>query len=153
MATASKRANSRENGGGRETEAGEDGDESEQEDSSSSDGGWKPRNRAPHKPIRPQIRCYDNFRMSVQASRAHGCTPRDDRGPYSAVEVGYPSELEELLMPYAEADGIQVVGMRPTLYVNVPAAVVQAVVEAHGGIAIGHLPPPDVLPGRDPESF
>ena len=44
-------------------------------------------------------------------------------------------------MPYADAGGIRVVGIRPTLYINVPAAVVQAVVEAHGGIASGHLPP------------
>ena len=131
-ATTSARA------GSGETEAGEDGDESEQDDSSSG-GGWRPQNRAPHKPIRPPIRCYDNFRMSVQASRSHCCIPRDDHGPYSAVEVGYPSQLEELLMPYA--DGAGAAGMRPTLYVRVPAAVIQAVVEVHGGIASGHLPP------------
>ena len=93
-AKARTRVSDRVEGGRRETEAGEDGDESEQEDSSS-DGGWKPRHRASRKPTRPQIRCYDNFRMSVQASRAHCCTPRDDHGPYSAVEVRYPSELEE----------------------------------------------------------
>ena len=137
-AAVGESASSSKSGGRGETRAGEDGD-SENEDDSSSDGRWLPRNRAPRNPIRPPIRCYDNFRMSVQASREHYCTPRDDNGPYSAVEVGYPSELEELLTQYA--DGAGMAGMRPTLYVNVPAAVIQAVVEAHGGIASGRLPP------------
>ena len=34
-----------------------------------------------------------------------------------------------------------VAGTRPTLYVNVPVTVIQAVVESHGGMVSGHLPP------------
>ena len=55
------------------------------------------------------------------------------------MEVGYPIEFEELLMLYA--DEVRVVGMRPSLYVYVPAEVIQSVVKAHGDIVIGHLPP------------
>ena len=60
MTKTSTRVNNREKGRRRQTEEGEDGDESEQEDNSS-DGGRKPRNRASHKPTRPQIRFYDQF--------------------------------------------------------------------------------------------
>jgi len=42
--------------------------------------------------IRPAIECIDGFMMSVQASSMHYCTPRENQGPYSEVEVGYPSE-------------------------------------------------------------
>jgi hypothetical protein len=38
-------------------------------------------------PVRPHIVCANGTRLSVQASRAHYCTPKDDTGPWSAVEV------------------------------------------------------------------
>jgi len=41
--------------------------------------------------VRPWIICADGFTFSVQASETHYCRPRTNRGPYSAVEVGYPS--------------------------------------------------------------
>ena len=41
--------------------------------------------------IRPRIVCADGFSLSVQASNGHYCTPRSNYGPYSRVEVGYPS--------------------------------------------------------------
>ncbi len=37
--------------------------------------------------ILPQITCADGSTMSVQASEAHYCTPRDNVGPYTNVEV------------------------------------------------------------------
>ena len=76
------------------------------------------------------MKCRDGFTMSVQASRYHYCSPRDDVGPYSEVEVGYPSSREELLMPYAEEPD------KPTdtVYSYVPIEVVAKVVEKHGGI-------------------
>ena len=46
-----------------------------------------------------EIRCYNGFKMIVQASREHYCLPRGDQVPYSAVEVGYPNRLEALLLP------------------------------------------------------
>ena len=77
--------------------------------------------------------------MSVQASRDHYCTPRQDIGPCTHVEVGYPNRLEELLLPYADGAST-IAGLRPTLYVNVPADVVLAVIENHAGMMAGQLP-------------
>ena len=90
--------------------------------------------------IRGVIRCHDGFQMSIQASRDHYCTPRDDTGPYSAVEVGWPNRLEGLLLPYVDK-ATTITGMRPTLYVNVPARVIHEVVAVHAGISSGQLPP------------
>jgi len=44
-----------------------------------------------HKPVVAPIVCADGVTLSVQATNSHYCTPRTDYGPYSAVEVGYPS--------------------------------------------------------------
>lgn len=48
---------------------------------------------------RPRIVCKDGFSMSVQAGLYLYCTPRTDlsSGNYSAVEIGFPSEPEELV--------------------------------------------------------
>ena len=90
------------------------------------------------KPINRPIVCHDGFEMSVQASENHYSIPRQDDGPYTHVEVGFPSEKVDLLMPYAEnADADD-----PTeeVYAWVPAEVVMAIVIAHDGIAFGELP-------------
>lgn len=78
----------------------------------------------------PPIVCRDGFMMSVQADRWTYCTPRDDDGPWTAAEVGFPSEREELLMPHAEDPE------RPTntVYGYVPVETVLAVIEKHGGV-------------------
>ena len=68
--------------------------------------------------IRGLIKCKDGFTMSVQASSDHACTPRDNTGPYAAVEIGYPSELEPLLMPFRDAPQLYT-SIEPTLFVNV----------------------------------
>ena len=42
--------------------------------------------------LRPHIVCGDGIQLSVQASDGHYCSPRiNGRGPYSNIEVGYPS--------------------------------------------------------------
>ena len=90
-----------------------------------------PGKRDGYKPS-PRLVCADGFNMSVQASRFTYCSPReDDAFPYTAVEVGFPSEREETLMPYAEDSD------KPTdtVYGFVPVVVVEAIIEKHGGIA------------------
>ncbi|MFA5377810.1 MAG: hypothetical protein WC455_18815 [Dehalococcoidia bacterium] len=79
--------------------------------------------------IRPKIECADGLILSVQASHGHYCTPREDEGPYTAVEVGYPSEAIPEFMEYCESPE------RPTdtVYGWVPFEVVEAVIEKHGG--------------------
>ncbi len=77
--------------------------------------------------------------MSVQASETHYCTPRIDYADiYTEVEVGFPSEREELVMPH-----IEVPGGVPTknVYPWVPSQVVADVIKKHGGLIGGELPP------------
>lgn len=77
----------------------------------------------------PRIVCADGFNLSVQASETHYCTPRDNKGPYTHVEIGFPSDVEPELMPYVED------AERPldTVYAQVPIEVALAVINKHGG--------------------
>lgn len=75
--------------------------------------------------------CKDGFSMSVQAGYGKYSSPREDCFPeYDKFEVGYPSDREELLMPYVEDED------RPTetVYGYVPAEVLDAVIAKHGGL-------------------
>ncbi len=79
----------------------------------------------------PQLVCADGFKMSVQASSYHYCSPRvTGAKTYWAFEVGFPSEPDDRLMPFAEDYS------RPTetVYGWVPADVIDAVIATHGGI-------------------
>lgn len=40
-----------------------------------------------YKQVAPAILCVDGSSMSVQASETHYSTPRENRGPYTSVEV------------------------------------------------------------------
>ena len=85
-------------------------------------------------PVRPTITramvCKDGFSMSVQASDRHYCFPLNNTGPWSKVEVGYPSIVEPLLWEYAESPW----QWTDTVYPRVPVEVVAAVIEVHGGL-------------------
>lgn len=74
--------------------------------------------------------------MSVQAGEGMYCEPRSDTGPYTEVEVGYPSESDPLLLPFAEDKSAPT----ETVYGWVPKSVVLAVVAKHGGIVSGGMP-------------
>ena len=80
--------------------------------------------------LRPEIECADGLTFSVQASHTHYCQPRNDNGPYTAVEVGYPSKPVKELMPYAE----DTENPTSTVYGYVPVEIVEQVIESHGGI-------------------
>ena len=84
-----------------------------------------------------RIVCADGFNMSVQASEASYSEPRNNSGPYTAVEVGFPSREDSILLQYAENPD------RPTdsVYGWVPIDIVQLCIEAHGGMVFGELPP------------
>ena len=90
------------------------------------------------KRLNEQIVCKDGFTMSVQANESAYCTPRNSNiSKYTAVEVGYPSDIEDLLMEWAESPD------KPTatIYGYVPATQITLVVAKHGGIVSGELPP------------
>lgn len=77
-------------------------------------------------------KCLDGFSVSIQASYGHYCTPRKTLrdGNYSAWELGYPSEVEPVLLPYAEDPKNPI----DTVYGYVPTAVVDEVLKKHGGL-------------------
>lgn len=81
--------------------------------------------------VRPSIECSDGLILSVQASNTHYCQPRENNGPYSTVEIGFPSDVIPEIMEWAESPE------KPTdtVYGYVPVEVVDAVIAAHGGIA------------------
>lgn len=66
------------------------------------------------------------------------CEPRVnlENGEYAACEVGYPSQKEELLMPYIEDP------TEPTkaVYPYVPVEVIEQVIEKHGGWFDARIP-------------
>lgn len=85
----------------------------------------------------PRVYCRSGFNMSVQASKTNYSEPRDDTGPYTAVEIGFPSAADPLIIGYAEMPDAPT----ETVYGWVPAGLVTALVSKHGGIESGELPP------------
>jgi hypothetical protein len=79
------------------------------------------------KKLNKSVKCRDGFTMSIQASKYHYCTPRTDVGPYTHVEIGFPSEAEPLLIPYADSPE----NPTDTVYGYVPREVVEAVIAKH----------------------
>ena len=82
---------------------------------------------------RPAVRCADGFSVSVQASENNYCSPRENLpdGSYEEVELGYPSEADELIMEYAEnPDG----SPTDSVYGYVPVSVVEELIWKHGGM-------------------
>ena len=81
--------------------------------------------------------CRDGFRMSVQAHDGAYCEPRIDAAErYFTVEVGFPSHVEECLLPWAESPDEPT----ETVYGYVPVAVVNTVIAKHGGILRRQVP-------------
>ena len=81
-----------------------------------------------YKELASKIVCQDGVEISVQCSRFHYCEPRSDDGPYTAVEVGFPTEdPPESWAEYAD-------GNYPAdVYGYVPAELVRQFIESHGG--------------------
>ena len=89
---------------------------------------------------RPYVVCADGFGVSIQASDCHYCEPRisqypeNDFVPYETVELGYPSEADEDLLPYQECPDRE--DPTESVYGYIPVSVVDKVLEKHGGIDI-----------------
>ena len=84
----------------------------------------------------PHIVCEDGFTMSVQVGYSLYSTPKKVAKRYSAVEIGYPSEPEELIKEYAEFAPFDedTTDYTDTVYPYVPVSVVDKVLKKHGGI-------------------
>lgn len=80
--------------------------------------------------VMDRVQCADGFSISVQASRYAYCAPRNDTGPYTEVECGFPSAHPgEEMMAYAETPS----NPTGTVYAYVPVDVVMRLIDAHGG--------------------
>jgi len=72
--------------------------------------------------------CQDGVSLSIQASEFHYSSPRQDKGPYSAVEVGYIEDQkgEEFKPPFSwKSYGDD--GWPSSVYGYVPVALVNSV--------------------------
>lgn len=84
------------------------------------------------KQLTPLIHCVDGTTLSVQASTNHYCEPRNNFGPYTRVEVGYPSEEPpDTWSPYAEEEPNE---PTKTIYAYIPIELVNFFIASHGGI-------------------
>lgn len=81
-------------------------------------------------PLAKRIECEDGFSLSVQATHGAYCSPRTNIGPWSEVEVGFPSATPTEIMSYAETPETPT----KTVYGYVPIRMVEALIEAHGGM-------------------
>ena len=91
---------------------------------------WLDKNKKGRTVIPSVMRFGDGNSVSVQASARHYCLPREDRGPYTHVELGFPTFIPELVMHYCEEPE------RPmdTVYGYVPIGLVDSLANLHGGI-------------------
>ena len=78
------------------------------------------------KKILSPVICVDGTTLSVQASETHYCTPRDNYGPYTEVEVWCISKNDVVEFEYSEDE--------PSGYVDIKAVV--AFIDRHGGLAL-----------------
>lgn len=78
-----------------------------------------------------KVQAADQFTMSVQSSQFHYCIPRDSRGPWVEVEVGFPSDRVEKLMPYINGRDED---PTKTFYGYVPIRLVAEVLAERGGL-------------------
>ena len=84
----------------------------------------------PYRPPCARIYCADGFNLSVQASNTAYSTPRDLKGPYTHVEIGFPSDAEQLLANWTEDND----NPTETVYPYTPIDVVLAIINKHGGV-------------------
>lgn len=82
-----------------------------------------------HFPLARRIKCVDGFSLSVQATAAAYCSPRENLGPWYEVEVGFPSAAPEFIMSYAEQPEIPT----ETVYGYVDIDLVEKLIDTHGG--------------------
>lgn len=74
-----------------------------------------------------QVTCKDGFHVSVQASCMHYCRPRNNVGPWTHVELGYPShEVPAYIQAFGYEDS--------PVYAAVPVELVDKMIVSHGGI-------------------
>jgi hypothetical protein len=79
----------------------------------------------------PRVTCKDGFSVSIQVGEYLYSTPRNNRGPYTKVELGFPSEpLGERFAEYKVGEGVR---DTETVFGYVPVTLVRQLLDEHGG--------------------
>ena len=82
--------------------------------------------------LRPRALCRDGFSISIQGgTRFHYCQPRELCRIFESVELGFPNQVEDLIMPYIDGSADNPLG---NVYGFVPIEVVDEMITKHGGI-------------------
>lgn len=85
---------------------------------------------------RDRVICKDGFNVSRQGgTKYHYCRPRHHCDEYEELELGYPSELDDIIAKYAED-----INTTSTVFAYVPIEVIENLIDKHGGI-IGTIKP------------
>ena len=87
----------------------------------------------PFAKLLPRIVCADGFNVSVQVGKYLYSTPREDAGPWTHVEVGFPSERPEPWDEWSKYVDDAEIPTR-TVYGYVPLAMIEALIALHGGV-------------------
>jgi hypothetical protein len=85
----------------------------------------------PYIQIRPRIIFSDGFSVSIQASSCHYCVPRNNIGPYTHFEIGFPSEIVDDWIPYCEGSA-ESEDPRQMVYPRVPLNLIVNELKLHG---------------------
>lgn len=86
--------------------------------------------------INPTTICKDGTSLSIQASAFHYCSPRDNEGPYTSMEVGYISDANDQRVTPPESWRAHGDGDFPSdVYGWVPVALIEEFIASHGGRA------------------
>lgn len=84
--------------------------------------------------VRPRAQFADGFNVSIQCSKIHYCAYHDghhgDIHELISVELGFPSEIEEMILEYAEDKDDPC----ESVYGYVPIEIMEEVCKKHGGI-------------------
>lgn len=78
----------------------------------------------------PRVICNDGFSISIQANQFAYCKPRNILEKWTCMELGFPSENEDLIIKYAENQK----SLLSTVYPYVPMQVIVDVINTHGGL-------------------
>lgn len=81
---------------------------------------------------RNAVICNDGFTVSIQTSAFHYCAPRETVRDHLSVELGFPSQEDELINEFAEDNS----KYTDTVYGYVPIKVVEELIFKHKGIDI-----------------
>jgi hypothetical protein len=84
----------------------------------------------------PRIICNNGSNLSVQANEHAYCSPRDNNGPWTEVEVGFPDmiKIPDSWREYAEMAHEDRDWRKEDIFAYIPLTLVEAAIEENEGI-------------------